>query len=92
MCSRHHEEMGTKFLRKTSVKVTKFCAGRVERRTRRFEEAREMRLQFDEAMDTFTPKIESAENLLEQLVAEGIGKSSKHTLKQQLDMMEVRNS
>ena len=49
-----------------------------------------MRVQFDEAMDAFTPKIESAEGLLEQLVTEGIGKSSKHTLKQQLDMMEVR--
>lgn len=85
--------MAAKIQGRNSIKLTKFSySGRVERRAKRFEEAREIRVQFYEALDAFTPKIESAEKLLEGLVVEGIGKSSKHTLKQQLDMMEVSNN
>ena len=84
--------MAAKFQGSNSIKLTIFSLGRVERRAKRFDEAREVRVKFYEAMDAFTPKIESAEKLLEGLVVEGIGKSSKHNLKQQLDMMEVRNN
>ena len=59
------------------------------RRAQRYEEAREKRLAFEEALIALVPKLEENESLVDELKNGGLGKGSAKSLKEQLDMMEV---
>ena len=63
--------------------------GRVGRRGRRLEEAREKRLSFDEAMEVFLLKLGEAEVMVGEMRDAGVGKNSSRGLREQLEGLEV---